>query len=71
MDDEGEYSEGLLMMMTAVVPVLVVAATAMPTVMVTAPAELVSVAMAATMLDLDHGVVLRSHRGDTQSGGGR
>ena len=38
--------------------------------MVTASAVHVSM-MAATMLDLDYGVVLRGHWGDTQSGGSR
>ena len=38
--------------------------------MVTASAVHVSM-MAATMLELDYGIVLRGHWGDTQSGGSR
>ena len=57
----------MMMAMTAVVPALVMAAAAMPAVMMTA-SSVESVAVTAAMLDLDQRVVLRGHRGDTDSG---
>ena len=50
----------------------VVTAPSVPSVMVTAPAvstAVVSVAMPATMLDLDHATIRRRHRGNAQPGG--
>jgi hypothetical protein len=59
-----ESSEGL-----SVMAMLVVAAAPVPPVMVSASPVHVSVAVAAPMLDLDHGVVLRGDRGHAQPGG--
>jgi hypothetical protein len=47
----------------------VVTAASVPSVMVTAPAVTVSVAMTAPMLDLDHATIRRRHRGNAQPGG--
>ena len=59
-----------MMTMMAVVPVLVVAAAPVPSVMVTASSvELVAVTVTAPMLDLDQGTVLNGQRGNAYSGG--
>jgi hypothetical protein len=57
-----------MMMMTAVVPVLVVAAAPVPSVMVTA-SSMELVAVTVTMLDLDQGTVLNGQRSDAYPGG--
>jgi hypothetical protein len=48
---------------------LVVAAAPVPPVMMSAPPVHVSMAVAAPMLDLDDGAVLRGYRGHAQPGG--
>jgi hypothetical protein len=48
----------------------VVTAASLPSVMVSASAVPVSMAMTAPMLDLGHSIIRRGHRGGAQPGGG-
>jgi hypothetical protein len=55
--------------MMVMVAMLVVTASPVPPIMVSASPVLVPVAVAAPMLDLDHSTIRRGHRGDAQPGG--
>jgi hypothetical protein len=66
----GESSEDLPVMMATMVAPLVMTATSVPSVVMTAAAVSATVvAVAASMLDLDYGAVLRGQGGDAHSGG--